>query len=208
MTTPDDTAIQVLRPSRAARQRVALFSLIPVLFLIFIMFINVSLGIWRFIVLGPLIILLLVYLVFTLVITRFEFGGGVYHYATALFRRRFRVGEIERVIAVDEIFYGLNGARFLFVVGTERRRLFRMNSIAWDTAQLEAVANELVGRSIPLTHIPGRVTPGEFDRREPGILYWHEAHRVAFLGIVLGVGLLVAIAAVAITIAVLTSTRA
>jgi hypothetical protein len=205
MTMPDDTATQVLRPSRAARRRLALYSLIPVLLLTLVMFINFSLGPWRFIVLGPLIVLFLVYFVFALVITRLEFAGGSYLYATALFRRRFTVGEIERVIAVDEIFYGLNGAKFLFVVGAERRRLFRMNSIAWDTAQLEAVANELVGRGVPLTHLPGQVTPGEFDRREPGILYWHEAHRGAFLAIVLGGTLVLAIAAIAITAVVLTS---
>ena len=188
MTTPASPDIHVFRPSPAARQRTVLYSLIPAIPLVFITVLNSAVQPQAapvFLALFALAAALIVpYLIWYLRTTRFEFGDGHYRYVTTFIRREFDAGDVERIVAVDEVHYGLNGARMLFLVGRTRRRLFRLNSVAWDTAQLEAVINDLLARGVPLTHIPGRVTPGELDRREPGLLRWVEAHRVAFAFIV------------------------
>lgn len=206
--TPTASPVTTIRPTQAARRRTLLWGLLPALPVTLWTLVNPSLGVWRFGLLGLLVLLLGTYLVLYFTQTRLEYGDGTYSYSTAFFRRRFTVGDVDRVIAIDDLFYGLNGARMLLVVGRTRRRLFRMNSIAWDTAQLEGVINDLIARGVTFKHYPERLTPGEFDRREPGVLYWHEAHRVAFLLIVLLGALLLIVGVVAIVIAMLASTFA
>ena len=190
MTTTESVDMQVFRPSPDARRRTILYALIPLIPLGFITIMNAivqpRMAPFYLGILALVAVLLVPYLIWYSTVTRFEFGGGRYRYVTTFLRREFTVADIERVIAVDELFYGLNGARMLFLVGRARRRLFRMNSIAFDTPQLEAVINDLLARGVALTHVAGRLTPGEFDRREPGILWWFEAHRVAFVLLVVG----------------------
>jgi hypothetical protein len=205
MSAPSSPALAVFRPSPEARRRTITYGLLPVLPLLFVSVTNMLISpptswIWALALL-VIIALLAPYLVWWARITRFEFGGGVYRYVTTFVRREFTVADVARVIAVDEVHYGLNGGRMLFVEGRVRRRLFRMNSVAWDTAQLEAIITDLIGHGVPLTHIQGRLTPGELAQREPGILSWPESHRVAFtLLVVFGVLLLMVVLFVAIIV--------
>lgn len=197
--------VTTIRPTQAARQRTLLWGLLPILPVTVITLVNPTLGWGRFLILALLVVLLVPYLILYFTKTRLEYGDGSYAYFTALFRRRFTTADVERVIAIDELFYGLNGARMLLVVGRTKRRLFRMNSVAWDTEQLEAVINDLIGRQVAFTHYPTRMTPGQFDKVEPKVLYWWEAHRVAFLLLVFAGVFLLAIGVVAVAIAVLTA---
>jgi len=206
--TPTASPVTTIRPTPAARRRTLLWGLLPVLPVTVVTLVNPTLGAWRFGIVGLMAILITAYLVMYVVQTRLEYGDGSYTYVTAFFRRRFTAGDVDRVIAIDELHYGLNGARMLLVVGRTRRRLFRMNSIAWDTAQLEGVINDLIARGAKLTHYPQRLTPGEFDQREPGVLYWFEAHRVAFVLIVVIATLVLLTVVVAIVIVALTSAYA
>ena len=203
--TSTASPVTTIRPTHAARRRTLLWGLLPIVPVSIFTLVNPALGWSRFVILLVMFALIGIYLVLYVTQTRLEYGDGTYSYSTAFFRRRFTAGDVERVVAVDELFYGLNGARMLFVVGRTRRRLFRMNSIAWDTAQLEGVVNDLIGRGAALTHYAERLTPGEFERREPGVLYWFEAHRVAFLLIVLAATLLIVVAVVVVLILVLTA---
>lgn len=205
MTTPATTDMRILRPSPEARRRTILFAFIPAIPLVFIVLMNslIQPHMAPF-YLGVLMLvaaLLVPYLIWWSTVTRLEFGGGRYRYITTFIRREFTTDDVERVLAVDEVFYGLNGARMLFVVGRTRRRLLRLNSVVFDTAQLEAIVNDLLARGVSLTHIPERLTPGELDRREPGILRWHEAHRVAFMVLLVVGVLLVAVVAFVVIIA-------
>lgn len=203
MTVNVSAAPTVFRPSPEARRRTITYGLLPAVPLVFVSVTNIIISpanawIWLT-TLVAITALLVPYLIWWARITRVEFGDGVYRYVTTFYRRTFTVADIARVVAVDEVHYGLNGGRVLFVEGRVRRRLFRMNSVAWDTVQLEAIVNDLIGRGVPLTHIPGRLTPGELARREPGILTWPESHRVAFtLLVVFGVLLLMIVLFVAI----------
>jgi|GEM_PF-6579695 len=209
MTTPETPDTQVFRPSPAARQRTILWGLIPAIPLLFITVTNsVAQPRSAPVYLGVLLVtavLITVFLIWYVRVTRLEFGGGRYRYVTTFLRREFTVDDVERVVAVDELHYGLNGARALFIAGRVRRRLLRMNSVAWDTPQLEAVINDLVARGVPLTHVAGRLTPGEFHRREPGLLWWFEAHRVAFILILVAAMLLLVVVVIVVLLAVLAS---
>lgn len=203
MTANVSSALTVFRPSPEARRRTILYGLLPAIPLVFVALVNlivnpISGWIWG-VTLLAVAALLTPYLLWWARITRFEFGGGAYRYVTVFFRREFTAADVARVVAVDEVHYGLNGGRVLFVEGRVRRRLFRMNSVAWDTAQLEAIITDLIRRDVPLTHIPGRLTPGELAAREPGLLTWPEAHRVAFaLLVVFGTLLLLVVLFVAL----------
>lgn len=205
MTANVSSALTVFRPSPEARRRTILFGLLPAIPFVFVALMNSLINpAWAAVWLGSLaalVALLVPFLVWWAKITRLEFGDGAYRYVTTFFRRGFTVADVARVVAVDEVHYGLNGGRVMFVEGRVRRRLFRMNSVAWDTAQLEAVITDLIRRGVPLTHIPERLTPGQLAQREPGLLTWPEAHRVAFtLLLVFGTLLLVTVLLVVIVL--------
>lgn len=206
MTAPETSAIRVFRPSPAARQRTILWGLLPALPLLFITLTN-SLTQPRSapLFLGILVVAgsaLAAFIVWYVRVTRIEFGGGTYRYVTSFVDRRFTSADVERMVAIDELHYGLNGARMLYLVGRTRRHLLRLHTIAWDTPQVEAIVNDLLAHGVPLTHIPERITPGELNRREPGLLRWVEAHRVAFALLLGGGVLLLAIIAIVVILAV------
>lgn len=195
MSANVSSAPTIVRPTPEARRRTILYGLLPIIPFLFVSLMNIALnppmaGLWA----GALLLvvaLLVPFLIWWARVTRVEYGDGTYRYVTTFVSRRFSVADIERIVAVDEVHYGLNGARVLFVVGRIKRRLLRLNSVAFDTVQLEAIINDMIGRDVALTHIPGRITPGELDRREPGLLLWVEAHRVAF-ALLVGFGTLIA----------------
>jgi hypothetical protein len=112
--------------------------------------------------------------------SRVEFGGGRYRQAFALATHDFVVADIAKIIAVDAFDYGMQVSAHLFVVGTDNRRLARLNDLLYERTELEQLVADLRDRGVPMEQIHDRITMRQFDRLHPGVLNPWESHRVAF----------------------------
>jgi uncharacterized membrane protein len=112
------------------------------------------------------------------------FFGGTKHY---------RVDEIDTIVLVHT-FNGINTDALpqLFLCDTDGKQLLRMRGQFWSLESMETVGDTL---DIPLTSITDEVSKAELLASYPGLLYWFERHALK-AGIIAGVGLLVAAAAV------------
>jgi hypothetical protein len=193
MTTNETAPMTVFRATRRARNVVLVAYCTPVLFVIPIVVLTVLFPpIWPFslaVVLAQIIGL--VYGILYVVRTRMEFGGGSYRQVFALTEHAFTVDDVEKVMPVEALDYGLQSAPHLFVVGKTRRGLVQLNDQVVERAQLEALVNDLAGRGVPVEHVTGRITVRQFARAHPGVLPWQLTHRALFLLLVALVTLVV-----------------
>ncbi|MEO8528504.1 MAG: hypothetical protein ABI435_05455 [Pseudolysinimonas sp.] len=113
--------------------------------------------------------------------SRFVFRDGSYRQQFALMTHQFAVADIEKIVAVDAINYGLQSAAHLFIVGKLDRHLGRLNDVMYQRPQMELLINDLVSRGVPIEALHERLTVKQFDTRFPGVFYWWESHRVAFM---------------------------
>ena len=193
MTTNETAPVTIFRATRRARNLVLVSTCATVLLMIPIALLTIPFPpIWPFTVAMVLVAIAgVVYGILYAARTRMEFGGGSYRQVFALSERAFTIDEVEKVMPVEALDYGLQSAPHLFVVGKTRRGLVQLNDQIVERAQLEALVNELTGRGVPIEHVQGRVTVGQFARAHPGVLPWQLAHRVRFLLLVALVTLVV-----------------
>ncbi|MEO5535985.1 MAG: hypothetical protein ABIR17_12740 [Pseudolysinimonas sp.] len=113
--------------------------------------------------------------------SRFVFRDGSYRQQFALLTHQFSVADIDKIIAVDAIDYGTRSPAHLFIVGKLDRHLARLTDFTFQRPQMELLINDLVTRGVPIEHLQERLTVKQFDSRFPGVFYWWESHRGAFL---------------------------
>jgi hypothetical protein len=183
MTTNETAPVTVFRTLPRARRIILVMFCVPALVVIPIVVLTALVPpIWPFtLALVLAAIAGLVYAILYTVRTRIEFGGGSYRQVFALTEHAFTIDEVEKVMPVEALDYGLQSAPHLFVVGKTRRGLVQLNDQIVERAQLEALVNDLAGRGVPIEHVRERITVRQFARAHPGVLPWPVAHRVLFL---------------------------
>ncbi|KZM78995.1 hypothetical protein A0J59_01995 [Cellulosimicrobium sp. I38E] len=120
---------------------------------------------------------------------RIVLGDGTYTVHGWGRPKRFTVTDVDRVVTVDRMAFGMAGATHHLIVLGPTKRLLLLVGQMWDRDQLSTVALDLARRGVQLTPWHQPVTPAQlraFDRR---LVPWPQAHPVA-LGLLVGLGTL------------------
>ncbi|GEM_PF-2562191 len=134
---------------------------------------------------------------------RIVLGDGTYTVHGWGRTKRFTVADVDRVVTVDRMAFGMAGATHHLIVVAPTKRLLLLVGQMWDRDQLSTVALDLARRGVPLTPWHQPVTPAQlraFDRR---LVPWAQAHPVA-LGLLVALGtLLVLVVLFVVLVAIL-----
>ncbi|MGN6239068.1 MAG: hypothetical protein ACTHNI_04930 [Cellulosimicrobium cellulans] len=120
---------------------------------------------------------------------RIVLGDGTYTVHGWGRTKRFTVADVDRVVTVDRMAFGMAGATHHLIVLGPTKRLLLLVGQMWDRDQLSTLALDLARRGVPLTPWHQPVTPAQlraFDRR---LVPWPQAHPVA-LALLVGLGTL------------------
>ena len=204
-SSPDGSA--VLRPSSAAYGRAVRANLWIALPLLLVSLVRIGLNWW----LLPFVAVVLV-LTFGGVLlyfrnARVDYRDGSYG-VTSMFgvRRAFAASEATRVVTVTSLL-GTSlqiGAPQLIVLGADGRKLLRLRGQTWDAGQFAELATDLIARGVPGDTILQPTSAAKLQERYPKAVAWWEAHQIAF-GLLLGLGILVAVLLVVAVPVALTS---
>jgi hypothetical protein len=185
-----DDGLTVLRPTAAARNRIAILSIVILIPSLLSLLISAPQQPWRIVLAAVLLGLAIWFTVAYYKVFRFEYGQGRYRLVTMFRRQDFAVANIRAVHTFDAFRQGVYNSKELMVEGTDGRRLARLNGQLWDVGLLTVAAQDMAANGAPLIPTAELVTAAQVRAVHPRWVTWFEAHQI-LVAVLVGVGLLV-----------------
>ena len=108
-----------------------------------------------------------------------RFGDGNYEARQGFTTRKFGIADVHQIVVLRSArFWPWPGAPMTFIVGPTKR-LTTLSGFLWNADQLDAVAQDIAGRGVPLVDHPETLTAAQLRRIDRRWITWWEAHPIA-----------------------------